>query len=162
MTRLGRVRPLFVLLLLTWLLLAGSWTPGSLLLGLVLAYLGCRAFNLLGGPRPELRHGGRAVRLLLVVARDVVASNVAVARVLLAPHRPQRRAGFVRVPLTARDPAVLGALACILTATPGTAWVEFNAEDGILTLHVLDLTAEEDWAQMILDRYEAPLREILG
>jgi multicomponent K+:H+ antiporter subunit E len=64
------------------------------------------------------------------------------------------------VRLALRDPQALAALATILTATPGTAWVEFDSEDGWLLLHVLDLIEEESWVRIVKDRYEQRLMEI--
>ena len=58
-----------------------------------------------------------------------------------------RRAGFVRIPLDMRAPYGLAALACILTATPGTVWVDYDAAEGTMLLHVLDLTDEEEWVR---------------
>ena len=37
------------------------------------------------------------------------------------------------------DENALALLSCILTATPGTAWLEFDRQTGILLIHVLDL-----------------------
>jgi multicomponent K+:H+ antiporter subunit E len=53
-------------------------------------------------------------------------------------------------------------LACILTATPGTAWVEFDSKDGWLLLHVLDLIDQETWVDIVKNRYEQPLLEIFS
>lgn len=59
-----------------------------------------------------------------------------------------------------RDPNAIAVMAIILTATPGTAWIEYEAEDGRLLLHVLDLRSEDDWQVLIRDRYETLLMEI--
>lgn len=58
-----------------------------------------------------------------------------------------------------RDPHGLAMLACIVTYTPGTVWVELT-DDHRLKLHVLDLQNEEDWVRLVQDRYERPLMEI--
>ena len=50
-------------------------------------------------------------------------------------------------------------LAVILTATPGTAWLEHEREAGTLLLHVFDMVDEEEWRVLIRDRYEALLME---
>ena len=47
-----------------------------------------------------------------------------------------------------------------LTATPGTAWLEYEQEGGRLLLHILDLRSEEEWQELVRDRYEALLMEI--
>ena len=37
----------------------------------------------------------------------------------------------MNIPLDLRDPYGLAALACIITSTPGTLWVNFDAATGI-------------------------------
>ena len=71
-----------------------------------------------------------------------------------------KSSGFVRVPLDMRDPYGLAALACIVTATPGTVWVEYDSAEGAMLLHVLDLVDKEEWVRIIKDRYERRLMEI--
>jgi multicomponent K+:H+ antiporter subunit E len=148
-------------LFLLWLLLAGV-SPGNLLLGAVLAAGGVRALSLLQPARRRLRRPGVALRLFVVVLADVVRSNLEVARVILAPRARDRRAGFVRIDLALRDPGGLAVLACILTATPGTAWVEYDARRGVLLLHVLDMRDEQQWVSVVKQRYERPLMEIFA
>ena len=100
------------------------------------------------------------LRLFLVVAVDVLRSNVAVGRIVLGMGRANRTAGFVPVPLALRAPAGLAALACIVTATPGTSWVRYDRGENMLTLHVLDLTDPDALAAQIKRHYEQPLMEI--
>ena len=59
-----------------------------------------------------------------------------------------------------RDPAALALLAIIITATPGTAWLEYDADTGVLLLHIFDLVDEAQWRDLILNRYESRLLEI--
>jgi multicomponent K+:H+ antiporter subunit E len=51
-------------------------------------------------------------------------------------------------------------LACIITSTPGTLWVNFDAAKRILIIHVLDLIDESEWVRTIKGRYERLLLEI--
>ena len=66
----------------------------------------------------------------------------------------------MEIPLELRDPYGLAALACIITSTPGTLWVDFNEASGILTIHVLDLVNKSEWIGLIKERYERRLMEI--
>ncbi len=70
-----------------------------------------------------------------------------------------RRSAFVEIPLRLRDPVPLALLAMILTATPGTAWLEYDPETGVLLVHVFDRIDDETWRTLIRDRYEALLLE---
>ena len=145
-----------------WLLLVGSAGPGALLLGLLLALLGARALLALDPARARLRRPRAALELAWVVLVEVVRSNNAVARIILGPGTRKLTSGFVRVQLDMRDPYGLAALACIITATPGTVWVEYDSAKGTMLLHVLDLIDEDDWVRNVKDRYERRLMEIFG
>jgi multicomponent K+:H+ antiporter subunit E len=97
-----------------------------------------------------------------IILVDVWRSNVAVARLILLPGRHRPVSGFVTVPLELREPAALAILACILTCTPGTAWVEYDSTANKLLIHVLDLVDEAHWIDLIKNRYERMLLEILA
>jgi multicomponent K+:H+ antiporter subunit E len=147
-------------LLALWLLLTGSVAPGAIVLGSVLAFGAGRALTALDPPKSRFRRPRAALRLALVVLAEIVRSNNAVARIILRPVARHRRSGFVRIPLDMRAPYGLAALACIITATPGTLWVEYDSADNTMLLHVLDLIDEEEWVRIIKDRYETRLMEI--
>jgi multicomponent K+:H+ antiporter subunit E len=147
-------------LLALWLLLTGSVAPGAIVLGGVLAFGAGRALTALDPPKSKFRRPRAALRLALVVLAEIVRSNNAVARIILRPVARHRRSGFVRIPLDMRAPYGLAALACIITATPGTLWVEYDSADNTMLLHVLDLIDEEEWVRIIKDRYETRLMEI--
>ena len=147
-------------LLVMWLLLAGGASPGALLLGLLVALLGARALLALDPERARLRRPRVALELARIVLVEVVRSNNAVARIILTPGTRDRTSGFVRVPLDMRDPYGLTVLACIITATPGTVWVEYDSAESTMLMHVLDLIDPEEWVRIIKDRYERRLMEI--
>jgi multicomponent K+:H+ antiporter subunit E len=83
-----------------------------------------------------------------------------VARIVLNPRHRGQTSGFLDIPLELRHPAGLAVLACIITATPGTAWARYDSARSVLTLHILDLIDEEAWIRTIKGRYERRLQEI--
>lgn len=101
-----------------------------------------------------------AIELLALVFEDIVRSNLAVARIVLSPRSRDRTAGFLSLPMQSRHPAVLAATAIIITATPGTCWVRYDAASNAITIHVLDLLDEEAWVFLFKQRYERRLRGI--
>ena len=153
--------PLLALVLTAmWLLLNQSLAPGHILLGAAIALVACRGLAALR-PEPVRMVSLRPIaRLAGIVLADIVRSNLAVARIVLFPR--QRVSGFVRLPLELTNIHGLALLACILTATPGTAWVQLDRTTGILLVHVLDLVDETAWIELIKRRYEALLLEIFG
>ena len=80
--------------------------------------------------------------------------------IILTPGHRTRTSGFITIPLDLRSPYGLAALACIITSTPGTIWVNFESAKGMLTIHVLDLIDESAWIRTIKHRYERLLLEI--
>lgn len=153
--------PLLTLgLTLVWLLLT-RFSLGHLLLGGLIALLAGLAFARLEPVGPQLRSPWALVKLGAIVSVDIIRSNIAVARLILfggdSHHR--RRSAFVEIPLRLQDPMPLALLAMVITATPGTAWLEHDMDRGILLLHVFDMREEDDWQTLIRDRYESLLLE---
>ncbi|MGC9448079.1 Na+/H+ antiporter subunit E [Cereibacter johrii] len=160
MSRLVPYPLLSLSLLLMWLLLT-RFSLGHLILGSGIALIAGKAMAALQPARPQIRRWGSVFRLVGIVSLDIVRSNAAVALLILNGGRHgARRSDFLQIPLTLRSQPALALLAIILTATPGTAWLEHDAETGVLLIHVFDMVDEEEWIRLIRDRYEALLLEI--
>jgi multicomponent K+:H+ antiporter subunit E len=143
-----------------WLALNGTMAFADVVVGALVASAAVLAVaRLVAAPR-GMRRPQVAAALTAIVLADVVRSNVAVARVVLVPSSRGRRAGFVEVPLDVRRPAALATLACIVTATPGTAWAGYDSRANVLTIHVLDLVDGAEVVRSIKERYESRLMEI--
>ena len=148
-------------LLVMWLLLNDSLSLGHVLLGLLFAVALAWSSGGLRPLTPRIRQAHLALVLLAFVLRDIVRSNIGVARIVLGSSGGREvHSGFVKIPLDLTDPHGLAVLAGIVTATPGTVWVDHDAATSTLTLHVLDLKSETEWINWIKDRYEKPLMEI--
>lgn len=151
---------LSLFLLVLWLLLNQSTSLGHIVLGTVLAIYGPLATRSLRPTPVRVRSPLALLRLAGRVGVDIVTSNFQVARVILGRHEYRQRSGFMKVPLDMRDSHAKAALACILTACPGTVWAGFNEETNVLTIHVLDLQDESVWVDIVKNRYEKLLMEI--
>jgi multicomponent K+:H+ antiporter subunit E len=143
-----------------WLLLNDTLSLGHIVLGSVLAVGLAWSSGALRPLRPRFRRAHLALALLALVLRDIVTSNIGVARIVLGLTRGREvRPGFVKIPLGLTDPHGLAVLAGIVTATPGTVWVDHDIATSTVTLHVLDLKSETEWVHWIKNRYE---RRLLG
>jgi multicomponent K+:H+ antiporter subunit E len=160
---LSRVLPYPLLaasLLAMWLLLNGV-SLGHVLLGGAIAVAASNATAALQPPKPRMRRWHLLPRLILIVVADIWRSNVAVSRLILRRDQSRRVSGFIVVPLDLRHRTGLAILACIITSTPGTAWVEYDSAKSAVLLHVFDLVDEAHWIDLIKNRYERLLLEIL-
>jgi multicomponent K+:H+ antiporter subunit E len=144
------------------LLLSASVAPPSLALAALAALAAPHIMRALDVEPMRLRRPLTMLRLMGIVAVDIVHSNWQVGRIVLGldTARETRVSGFVHIPLQLRNRYGLGILAIIITSTPGTIWVEYEEASGVLLLHILNLRAEDDWAGVIKGRYEQRLMEI--
>lgn len=141
-----------------WLLLTG-FSSGHAVLALLVGLLVPRVMLDLQPAPAGIRFGPAMLRLAGVVLVDIFRSNWAVAKIVLfAP--PERRAGFIEIPIELQSPYALAVLGIILTATPGTLWVQHDAKRRLLLIHALDLVDDEEWRRLIKGRYESLLMEI--
>ncbi len=160
MTRIVPYPFLAVLLLVMWLLLQQSLSAGHLLLGSVIALITCHAMAALRPETPRVRRWSSIVKLIVLVTLDIIRSNIAVTRIILSGRQRKQTEGFLVVPLKLTNTFGLVILACIVTATPGSAWLEYSASRSSVLIHVLDLVDADMWAKTLKDRYETLLMEI--
>ncbi len=157
-----RIPPIFLcVLVVMWLLLNNTISIGHIVLGFILSSLLLLAAVRLRPLQPKMHRGHVLVRLFVHVFIDIIRSNIGVARVVLGLAGPRDiHSGFVNIPVDMRDPHGFAVLAMIITATPGTIWVELTEDRTRLTIHVLDLVDETEWIRRIKERYERPLMEV--
>ena len=154
--------PVLSLLVATaWLLMQESLAVPQLITAALLGLLVPRLSHRFIGPGARPRRAGLALRFFCVVVWDIVISNLTVARIVLSPGSDPQPA-WVRVPLDAQNPTAIVLLATIITTTPGTVSCIVDEERREILVHALDCDDPEAMAGQIKQRYEAPLKEILG
>ncbi len=152
---------LSLLLAATWLLLQQSLAPGNLITAAVLGLVVPRLLHGFLGAPTQVRSWPAALRLVGVVFYDIVVANIAVARIVLSPGSDPQPA-WLKVPLEVEHPLAMTLFAAIITMTPGTVSCVVDERGRFILVHALDCS---DPACMVADmkqRYEAPLKEILG
>ncbi len=150
-----------IALFVAWLMLNASLSAGQLILGMSLALAIPWSLRRMRPQTPTLARPEVALRLALVVAKDIVVSGLGVARRILGPEAAIRPR-FVWLPLAIRDPHGIAALAGIVTMTPGTLSAEISPDRRHLLIHAFDLEDEAALVADIRQRYEVPLRAIFG
>ncbi len=162
MKRLLPTPLLSLLLFATWLLLNESASAGNVALGVLFALV----IPLLTGKfmpdPPRIKNWTTVIRLAAVVLRDIVVSNIDVAKRVLGPES-SIASRFVWIPLRIRDPYGIVALAGIITMTPGTLSSDLSPDRQHLLVHALHCPDDAAQAALIADiqaRFENPLMEI--
>lgn len=127
-----------VWLTVVWVLLWGSFDPGTILAGLVLALVVAGVFHL-----PPVRVDGRVhpVSMLFLLWRFLVDLVVASAQVVLLALDPRRqpRSAVIGVQLRSRNELYMTLTSQITCLVPGSVVVEAHRTTGMLYVHVLDL-----------------------
>jgi len=149
-----------LVLFVSWLLLNGI-SVGHLVLGAALAVAVPMRTRRFRPDHSRIGHWPTIVRLALTVLRDIVVSNLQVARLILGPER-RIEPRFVWVPIALRDPHAIASLAGIITMTPGTLSADLTDDRRYLLVHALNAGDEAALIADIKERYEAPLRIIFG
>lgn len=152
--------PLLTISLVIFWVTINSSSTGHLLLGIAVAMVASWAMASLRPPKPRIRNWHLLVKLIIIVLYDIIRSNIAVAFIILFKRDRKVPSGFLTIPLDLRDPMGLAVLAVVLTATPGSAWLEYNSSQGTLLIHVLDEVSQAHWQNLIKSRYEKLLMEI--
>lgn len=161
MKRLFPAPLLSLSLLLLWLMLNVSISPGQILLGIALGILAPLMLAPLRPQQARIRRPAVVLRLLGRVGLDVILSNLQVARGVLRMRTRPPRSTFIHVPLDLRDAHGLAALSMITTVVPGTVWCELALDRSQLLMHVFDLSMEEHvFIEHFKRIYERPLMEI--
>ena len=147
------------IILILWLILQQSAGLGHLLLGSAIAVGVSLAASAVLPERVRISKPLKFVQLLAVAGLDIIRSNLAVMSVLFHP-RPNPKAGFIEMELALKNETGLAILAVLLTATPGSAWLEYDRERSTVLIHVFDLVDADEWVKTVKQRYETLLLEI--
>lgn len=150
-----------LLLFAVWLLLNNSISPGHLLLALFFAISIPLLVNSMRSEHPKIRKPWLAFRYVLLVLKDILIANIEVAVLVVGPLR-KLKPGFVAVPLDITSEVGITVLASTVSLTPGTVSVEVSEDHQWLYVHALHLDNEQELIDEIKQRYERPIKEILG
>lgn len=153
--------PLLTLMIaVVWLLLANDLSVGHLVLGLIIGVLVPLVTSVYWPDRGRVRNPAAILGYLLVVAWDIVVSNIQVAYLVLFRRGDTLRSRFVTVPLDLRTPEAVAVLAGTITMTPGTVSADTSADGRALLVHCLETDDPDAVIAQIKDRYERRLKEI--
>ncbi len=152
--------PVFsILLLLVWLLLARSVSPGHIVLGGFLAIVIPLLTHRFWDSRPRIKKPLVLLRFVLRVLGDIITANFEVAYLIANPWR-KLNPHFVEYPLMLEERFTITLLASTISLTPGTVSANLRMDGKTLLIHALNADDEEALIHQIRERYERPLKEI--
>ena len=148
-------------LVVFWFLAWGEFSVANLATGVAAAAVLLLVFP----PRRASTHGvklhlGGAMRLALYVLRQLVPSNVLVAR-LVVGRRSGVQSGVIAYPLQEPSDEALNLMAHVIALTPGTMTVDAERAAGTLHVHFLQL-ADLDAARASLRRIDDLVTATVG
>jgi multicomponent Na+:H+ antiporter subunit E len=144
-------------LALIWHLFLPAWGALDYVIGFVVGALALSVY--------ERAYGWRLywlVSFLLLVGKEIIVSNIALAWLLLQPH-PRLAPGIVAIPLDVTSDLEVTILATIITLTPGTLSLELGQNDhGQRVLYVHNLVVDDPAAmrQSIKETFERKLLRV--
>ena len=151
---------LSVLLGASWLALSHSLELVHLLSALLIGLIVPRLLHAFLAPADRIDWLA-ALRLSAVVLKDIVLSNITVARLVLGPMSTPRPA-WLPVPLATDHPRVNALFATIITTTPGTVSCVVDEQRREILVHALNCDDAQAMIDEMKNRYEAPLMQIFG
>jgi multicomponent Na+:H+ antiporter subunit E len=105
----------------------------------------------------------KSIRLSIFVVfylKELILSNFRVLHDVLTP-RHYMKPGFIALPLDAKTDLEIFILANLISMTPGTLSVEVSEDRKNLFLHVMYLDDAAHYKQMIKDKFESRVMEVL-
>jgi multicomponent Na+:H+ antiporter subunit E len=129
-------------LMLVWVLLWGSATPANIIGGFVVAAVITLLFPLPAVPVEGKLHPLSLMKLIVVVAYQLVLSSVQVAWLAIRPGPPPLTA-VLRAQLAIKSDLVLALAVNIFNLVPGTIVLEIDQERRLLYMHVLDVGSDK-------------------
>jgi multicomponent Na+:H+ antiporter subunit E len=150
-SRLSYAVPLFVVLLVTWVLLQGELTIGNVVGGVVLAFALIVVFPIAADAVHHELHPWGFVKFVVFVLYSLVMSSWAVIKIILRPTPTALRAGIVRVRLEQGSPVTTTLVANAVTLTPGTMTLTAKIHPAELHIHAVGLEDPDEFRAEILD-----------
>jgi len=129
-------------LMLVWVLLWGKVSAANIVGGLVIALLITVLLPLPAVPVEGRVHPLSLLRLIVVVAYQLVLSSVQVAWLAIKPGPPPTSA-VLRAHMAIKSDLVLALAVNILTVIPGSMVLEVDQERRLLYVHVIDVGNEK-------------------
>ena len=150
---------LSLFLLIIWLLLFNSVSPGVVLLGIIVALSIPILFKPAWPNFATVKKPHLAVVYFFILLYDIIIANFKVAVLIVGKRRSIKPAFFV-FPLDMQEELPVTILASTITLTPGTVSCEITRGRKGILIHAFSEEDPNEVIETIRHRYERRLKEI--
>ncbi|KYD29212.1 Na+/H+ antiporter subunit E [Parageobacillus toebii] len=148
-----------VLLAFVWMFLSVSFNASTFIvgyiLGLLIIFMLRRYFHSRFYVIPFLV----ICKLILIFLKELLLSNIAVLKVILAPSMNIQPCIFA-LPLEVKKDWEITVLSNLITLTPGTLVVDVSEDGNTLYVHALDAPNVEETIKQIKESFEKTILEV--
>lgn len=148
-----------LLLMVSWVVLTGNYSPAHLLFGFFLGYFVLWILQGPGKRQPYFGHMFKIIELFFFFIWELIVSNFKVAAEVLRPGI-QSTPAILAIPLDMKDRRGIVLLSNMITLTPGTLTVDISDDHQVLYMHTMYAEDIEDARVKIKQGFERRIREI--
>lgn len=149
--RFAYALPLFVVLVVIWVLLQGQLTVANVLGGAALAAGLVVLFPVSRHVVHHRMHPWAMAKFVVFVLYSLVMSSWEVIKVIARPTPTSLRSGIVRVRLEAESPLTTTIVSNAVTLTPGTMTLTARVHPAEVHIHVLGLADADEFRESVYD-----------
>jgi multicomponent Na+:H+ antiporter subunit E len=151
-----------LILALIWRIALGEEGFGHIIMGFVISYFILWWLQPLLGRSEYFRRLPMAIMFALFFLRELVKSNMLVARDVVTPGRGYRRPAFVAVPLDVKTDFQITLLANLITLTPGTLSMDVSDDRSTLYIHAMFVDDPQAFRREIKEGFERRVLELMA
>jgi multicomponent Na+:H+ antiporter subunit E len=152
---------LTLVLALGWSAATGSFSLPSLLFGALVGALCLYVIRAQVASPTLLPRARRILALAALFARELIMSELRVARLVLRPSMTSRlHPAIIAFPLTVTSDAEITLLANLITLTPGTLSLDVSDDRRFLYIHAIDVVDREAFIAELKDGFERHVLEV--
>jgi multicomponent Na+:H+ antiporter subunit E len=150
-----------ILLAVNWALLSGQFNLENLVAGFVIGFLLLWILRQSFGQTDYFPKVRNAIAFSLNFMRQLLLSNLSVARTVLFEPLDKIHPAFLAIPLEAKTDAEIAVLANLITLTPGTLSLDVSTDRSVLYIHTLDVEDVDALRDEIKRNLERGLLEVM-
>lgn len=147
-----------IVIAIVWMSLT-SWNATSLVLGYLIGLGLIFAMRRFLHYEFYLKKVLAIIKLLLLFLKEIVLSNIIVAKHVISP-KLNIRPGIFAFPTELKSDWEITTLACLITLTPGTLTLEVSPKGDILYIHAIDIPDAEEVILQIKNNFEKAIMEV--